>query len=75
MRKSSYSKNSYKLLILCLILNFIFVTCSSYKLTIKPTALNSFWEQGREYVSESDNELEILICHERNYNNNIECIA
>jgi len=43
----------------------ILLSCTSRTLVIQPIAENTFWEQGREYIHHRDDQLEMMLCYEK----------
>ena len=43
----------------------ILLSCTSRTLVIQPIAEDTFWEQGREYIHHSDDQLEMMLCYEK----------
>jgi hypothetical protein len=53
-----------KIFLLFAVMFFLFFSCSSKILRITPLSDNTFWNNGRQYLSQSDGVLTTVICYE-----------
>ena len=53
-----------KLIVIIVIITFLLISCSSHKLHIEPVSEDTYWDQGREYIVQSENNVEIALCLE-----------
>ena len=57
--------------LLLLILTWSLSSCAYKQLVVTPSAADTFWKQGRQYVEQSDSLLRIVICHEKRNRQNL----
>ncbi|MBN2424584.1 MAG: hypothetical protein JXR46_10150 [Calditrichaceae bacterium] len=57
--------------LLLLVLTWSLSSCTYRQLIVTPSASDTFWKQGRQYVEQSDSLLRIVICHEKKTRQNL----
>lgn len=58
------SKRKDRKLGLIVVLLLWLISCTSHQLKLSPISSDTFWDQGRQYTWRTDDNLEIVICHE-----------